>query len=261
MAKPGWGSGAVTWEMALRSWKKTASRPVNLTFSLVQPLVWMLFFGFLLQRYPLSELPPGVSYQSFLVPGICGMTLLFGSSQAGIALIRDYQTGFLERMVRTPARRWELFMGRMLADAVRLVLQAMIVLAMGVIVGAQLRFVPGPLVVATSLAALFAIGLSSLSSVIALRAKAPEAMAAYVHLVNMPLVFTSTVLVPAKQMPEWLMRAAQWNPLSLLVNFAREVLLIGGLPSAWPTLAVLSVVALAFSGLSVTELQRLGGRR
>ena len=86
-------------------------------------------------------------------------------------------------------------------------------------------------------------------------------MAAYVHLVNMPLVFTSTVLVPAKQMPEWLMRAAQWNPLSLLVNFAREVLLMGGLPSAWPTLAVLSVVALAFSGFSVTELQRLGGRR
>ncbi len=34
-------------ETALRTWLKTLRRPVPLTFSFVQPLLWMLIFGFL----------------------------------------------------------------------------------------------------------------------------------------------------------------------------------------------------------------------
>ena len=38
--------GAVCW----RTWLKTARRPVVLAFSFVQPIMWLLFFGFLFHR-------------------------------------------------------------------------------------------------------------------------------------------------------------------------------------------------------------------
>jgi ABC-2 type transport system permease protein len=77
--------GAVCW----RTWLKTARRPVVLTFSFVQPIMWILFFGFLFQRFNVGLVLHGVRYLDFLVPGVCAMTVLFGASQSGIGLIRD----------------------------------------------------------------------------------------------------------------------------------------------------------------------------
>ena len=70
---------AVAW----RSWLTTWRRPVPLAFSLGQPLIWMLFFGFLFQRYRL-DLGSQLAYLDFLAPGVSVMTILFGASQAGI---------------------------------------------------------------------------------------------------------------------------------------------------------------------------------
>ena len=50
-------------------------------------------------------------------------------------------------------------------------------------------------------------------------------MAVLIHLVNLPLLFTSTALVPARQMPDWLATIAAWNPLSLVVDLLRNALL------------------------------------
>ena len=85
-------------ETARRTWSKTLRRPVPLTFSLVQPLFWMLIFGFLFHRFSLGPAYAGLSYLDFLLPGVAAMTVLFGASQAGIELVRDLQTGFAQRM-------------------------------------------------------------------------------------------------------------------------------------------------------------------
>ena len=89
-------------ETVLRTWLKTLRRPVLLTFSLVQPLLWMLIFGFLFQRFALDP-GAGRPYLDFLLPGVCAMTVLFGASPAGIMVVRDLQTGFLQRMALASA--------------------------------------------------------------------------------------------------------------------------------------------------------------
>src|ERR671932_2744080 len=94
-------------ETALRSWLKTIRRPVPLTFSFVQPLFWILIFGFLLHRFTLGPAYAGLSYLDyaglsyldFLLPGICAMTVLFGASKAGIAIVGHPQNGVLQRLV------------------------------------------------------------------------------------------------------------------------------------------------------------------
>lgn len=231
----------VLWEVCLRTWRITLRRPVLLTFSLGQPLIWMLFFGFLFERVHAAG--TGVAYLDFLAPGVSVMTVLFGASQSGIGWIRDLNTGFLPRMLNTPASPAAILAGKILADAVRLLLQAVVVLGLGVALGARLSPAPGALLTATLCLVLFAAAFSSLSCAFALRVPAQETMAAFVHLVNMPLLFTSTALVPRDRMPDWLAVVARWNPLSLTVDAWRNALLSGQTPSPTMKLVPLALTA------------------
>lgn len=241
--------------LASRSWKKIVRRPVTLMFSLVQPLFWMMLFGFLMHRYPL-ELPANVSYLSFILPGICAMTALFGASQAGISHIRDLQTGFLQRILTSPCPMWVFHTSKILADCSRLLLQACAVLLLGLLLGAHVSFAGWPVI--TGILSLFAFGiaLGSLSCVVALRTKRQETMASFVHLINMPIFFTSTALVPHKDMPSWLATLSQWNPLTLAVEDLRNALLFHESASISGNLIPLTAMAIVLAGWAVYELKR-----
>jgi ABC-2 type transport system permease protein len=234
-------------ETTLRSWLKTIRRPVPLTFSFVQPLFWMLIFGFLFHRFTLGSAYAGLSYLDFLLPGICAMTVLFGASQAGIAVVHDLQTGFLQRMVRSTMHPVWILTGKNVAEVTRLLVQAFMVVLLGIALGARLRIDPLALLVALVALALFALAYASLSCWVALETKAQESMAVFVHLVNIPLLFTSTALVPSSQMPTWLETLARWNPLSLVANGLREALVLGQMPDAANLLPLLAISAGLFA--------------
>lgn len=217
-------------QSALRAWRKTLRRPVPLTFSFVQPLFWMLIFGFLFHRFTLGPAYDGFSYLDFLLPGVCAMTVLFGASQAGINVVRDIQIGFLQRMVRSTPAPAAIMAGTATAEITRLLGQACVVALLGVALGSRPDpDIPSLLLAALELA-LFALGYASLSCWIALKTRAQESMAVFVHLVNMPLLFTSTALVPSRQMPPWLETIAAWNPLTLVANALREAMLLHRAP-------------------------------
>jgi ABC-2 type transport system permease protein len=239
-------------ETTLRSWLKTIRRPVPLTFSFVQPLFWMLIFGFLFHRFTLGSAYAGLSYLDFLLPGICAMTVLFGASQAGIAVVHDLQTGFLQRMVRSTMHPVWILTGKIVAEVTRLLLQAFVVVLLGIALGARLRIDPLALLIALVALALFALAYASLSCWVALETKAQESMAVFVHIVNIPLLFTSTALVPASQMPTWLETLARWNPLSLVANTLREALLLGQMPDAANLLPLLAIGTFFFALASRT---------
>lgn len=238
--------------VALRTLRKTWRRPVLLSFSLAQPLVWMLFFGFLFERFKVTGQE---RYLDFLAPGVCGMTVLFGASQSGIGWIRDFQTGFLSRLAAAARGPHPLLAGKIAADVARLVVQALLVLALAFLLGFRPQLSLA-LVPALLLLCLFGAAMSCLSSAFALRARAQEAMAAYVHLCNMPLLFTSTALVPSRQMPEWLASVARFNPLSQAVDAWRAALL-EGVPPGWSeAVPLLLLLALCYAW-AAAELSRL----
>lgn len=242
-------------ETARRTWTKTLRRPVPLTFSFVQPLFWMLIFGFLFHRFTLGPAYAGFTYLDFVLPGICAMTALFGASQSGIAIVRDMQNGFLQRMVRSSAGPGWLLAGMVGADVTRLLAQALVVGLLGVALGARpAPSVAGVAVAAAGLAA-FAAAYAGLSCWIALKSGAQESMAAFVHVVNMPLLFTSTALVPSRQMPEWLEAVARWNPLSLVTDAMREALLFGRVPHV-EYLLPLPAIALIACALAARAMRR-----
>jgi ABC-2 type transport system permease protein len=72
-------------------------------------------------------------------------------------------------------------------------------------------------------------------------------MAVFVHVVNMPLLFTSTALVPTRQMPDWLAGVARWNPLTRVADALREALLFNRAPDAALLLPLIVLAALCFA--------------
>jgi len=252
------GEWDVVRAVAWRTWLITWRRPVHLAFSLGQPLIWILFFGFLFQRYRL-DLPGDLAYLDFLAPGVSVMTVLFGASQVGIGWIRDLQTGFLPRLLNTPARPASILAGKLLADVARLLLQSLAVLVLATALGARLRPSPGALLLALAGLALFAAAFSALSCAVALTVKAQEAMGTYVHLVNMPLLFTSTALVPRRQMPGWLAGLSRWNPLTATVEAWRGALLSGEAP-AWTHLLPLAALSTLLFLVALHQMRRAAAR-
>jgi ABC-2 type transport system permease protein len=243
-------------ETARRSWTKTLRRPVPLTFSFVQPLFWMLIFGFLFHRFALGEPYARLRYLDFLLPGVCAMTVLFGASQAGIELVRDLQTGFAQRMARATDHPGWMLGGKLAADVGRLLAQACVVALLGVALGARLWIDSGAVFVGALGLAAFALAYASLSCWIALRTRAQESMAVFVHVVNMPLLFTSTALVPSRQMPGWLAAVSQWNPLTLVADHLRQGLLFGRLGDTMRMLPPLLVLAALLFALARHAMAR-----
>ena len=247
--------GAVCW----RTWLKAARRPVVLTFSFVQPIMWLLFFGFLFHRFDVGLGLRGVRYLDFLVPVVCAMTVLFGASQSGIGLIRDMQTGFLQRLFDSPANPSMVLGGKLVADVVRLLAQAVVIGLLGLVVGTKLHLTLAGVAAALLVLGLFAITFCSLSCFVAMKTGAPESMATFVHLVNMPLLFTSSALVPARQMPDWLAAISRVNPLTLAVDATRDALLFGEFGSLGvrlTSLAAVGMILLAAAWTTARELRR-----
>jgi ABC-2 type transport system permease protein len=245
--------GAVSW----RTWLKTARRPVVLIFSFVQPIMWLLFFGFLFHRFDVGPGLRGVRYLDFLLPGVCAMTVLFGASQSGIGLIRDMQTGFLQRLFDSPANPGVVLGGKLLTDVARLLAQAVVIGLLGLVVGAKLHLTLAGFVAALLALGLFAIAFCSLSCLVAMKTGAPESMATFVHLVNMPLLFTSTALVPVRQMPDWLAAISRVNPLTLAVDASREALLLGKFGSLSVALMLLTAVGIVLLAAAWTTARGL----
>jgi ABC-2 type transport system permease protein len=239
-----------------RTWSKTVRRPVVLTFSLLQPLMWILFFGFLFQNYRIAHATTEMAYREFLLPGVCGMTVLFGASQAGVELIRDMQTGFLARILSTPADHRVILAGKVAADVTRLLVQALLVCLVGLGLGIRVSPSYGGLLLAAAALTLLAAGVSCISCAVALLTRAPEGMGVFIHLVNMPMLFTSTALAPRREMPAALATLARFNPLSLGVDALRGALMFGHMPSFTQCILPLAAFAILLFALTAMILAR-----
>ena len=238
-----------------RTLRKSQRRPVLFTFSFVQPLWWLLLFGSLFGRALPPEARLGLEYRSFVTPGISLLAVLFGASQAGIGFVRDAQTGMLMRVLHTATSAPQILFAKLAADVARLIVMALAVLLLGVILGAELRPEWSALPIACLTLCAFSALVASASCVVGALAREPEAMGAYVHVVNMPILFTSTALVPTRMLPAWLAWFAHINPLSTAAQAWRGL----WLSSTPPTLAqvgALSLFALAAFCAAVAALAR-----
>ncbi|MDM4762751.1 ABC transporter permease [Galbitalea sp. SE-J8] len=221
---------AQTAQVFARWARGTIRQPWGLGMGLIQPLVWILLFGQVFRS--IGDAIPG-GYLAFLVPGVLMMTVLYTGAWAGTGFIDDIASGVLDQQLTSPIRRSALVVGQLLQQLALMLVQGVIVLAIGLAGGA--RFDGGPLGVLAALGAslLLATLFCCFSTAIALLTRNQIALISISQLIVLPATFLSTAMMPTALQPDWVAAVAAWNPLSWAVDLGRAALAGDPAPDGW----------------------------
>lgn len=222
--------------------------PAYLALTLAQPLVWLLLFGPLFER--LTELPgfESTSYIDHLTPGVVVMTAVMGATWSGTSLVEDMQLGTMNRYLTSSIRRGAIVSGVVAHQAVISVLQSLIVLGVGWLLGA--RFAGGAIGVATVLliSMLIAGFFSAVSCTLAVLLRSNEALIGMSQMLVLPLVFLSSILMAPDLLPDWIATVSAVNPVDWAAEASRSALAPGS--DTTFTAARIGFLALAWLGAS-----------
>ncbi len=210
--------------MTVRHMRNLARQPLYVMFTLVQPVIWLVLFGQLFKN--IVRLPGfgATNYVDFLTPGVVVMTVLFGAGWSGMGIIRDLDLGVMDRFLVSPVSRVALIAGRLIQLGVVAIIQSVLIVVLGLIMGA--RFPGGILgvVVLIVCAVLLSQPVGALSCAMALLARKEETVIGAANFILLPLTFLSSVFMASSLMPTWIRAVERFNPVQWAVDAGRMAL-------------------------------------
>jgi ABC-2 type transport system permease protein len=243
--------------LARRSVVRTARQPANVVFPLVFPLLLLAVNSGGLDS---ATHLPGFPTDSFLafalaIPFIQGA--LFATMNAGTDLARDIQTGFLNRLALTPMRGVALLTGQLGGVLTMGVIQALVYIGVGLLVGVRLESGPLGILVLLAFAILVSVGFGALGAFAALRTGSGEAVQGLFPLFFV-FLFLSSMNMPRNLIEiDWFRFVATVNPVSYLIECVRSLIIIGwdteALALGFSIAAAITVVAVTLASVSLSS--------
>lgn len=201
--------------------------PRLLIFATIQPVMFLLLFNYVFGGAISGSGPAAAAgaYINWLIPGILIQSATFGASQTAVGLTEDLSAGVIDRFRSLPMARSAVLTGRTIADLFRNLWVNILMLMVGFAIG--WRFDQGFLKMgfAVLLVLLFAYAMSWVMACLGLAIKDTEAVQVAGFLPIFPLVFASSVFVPTSSMPSWLQVFADNQPITILANTVRSLML------------------------------------
>ena len=207
--------------------------PQLLVFATIQPLMFLLLFNYVFGGAIEQTIPPaaGGEYINWLLPGLLVQISVFGAGQTALGLTEDLSNGVIDRFRALPMARSAVLSGRTLADLVRNAFVLALLLVVGIAIGFRYQTSFFGLLGGVAIALLFAYSLSWIMATIGLLVRNPEAAQSAVFIPVFPLVFASSVFLPTQTMPDWLRTFADNQPITVVTNSLRGLMLgEGALP-------------------------------
>jgi ABC-2 type transport system permease protein len=184
---------------------------VGLVFGAVQPLLFLVLFGPIFATIGTWET---------LVPGLIIQLGLMSTGMAGFGVVFEKRSGVLERMRVTPASRLALLLGRVLNNAVTLIIQAVLLIAVGYAFG--LRSPLAGVLAGLALVVVLGTSLAALSYAIALTMN-DQLFAPVMSTVVVPLALLSGAFLPMSMAPGWLDAISHVSPFRYVLEALREL--------------------------------------
>jgi ABC-2 type transport system permease protein len=244
---------AHTWYLTGRKLHALVRQPWVLTFSVVQPVIWLFLFGQLFRK--VIDIP-GFGYHGtyldYLVPGVIAMNAMSNNMWAGMTMIEEIERGTLNRFLVSPASRIGIMNATVAEQAVSTTVQSLIIVALGLAGGA--RYHGGAVGVAVMVAASIGVGVvfGALSNAVGMTLRSREAIIGVYTLFMLPLIFLSSAFIQTRLMPGWMQAIASRNPLNWVVQIGRSA--VSAAPD-WGAIGVrcggLLVLAVACVAVSV----------
>ncbi len=196
------------------------------------------------------------SYASFLVPVSVLQGAGFTGAATGVNLARDIEGGWLDRLLVSPAPRWVLLTGMVVAAALRAFIPATAVLVVAFAVGAHWPGLDGLLLAYGMVAATAAVA-ACYAIALALRYKSQSA-APLMQAGMLALILMTTAYAPLHLLEGWLQDIAEVNPMTPVVDAVRQGFLgtVGWTDTWHGIVAVLAMLA-AMAMLSLRGMKRI----
>lgn len=208
--------------MAVRDLRAFFRRPLYVVITLAQPVLWLLLFGKVFA--PVADGAHPDSYVAYLTPGVAAVSALFSSGWSGMNFVVEMEQGTLSRLLVTPVRRGAVIAGRLLHEALAVLMQSTVVLAAALALGVRFSGGPAALAVFVVCVTLVAVMFAALSNTIGLLAGTQDSVIGGVNFLVVPMVFLSTAFIHRDEMPPWMHTVMLANPVNWLVEVGREAL-------------------------------------
>ncbi len=208
----------------------------------LQSVLWVLLFG-----VGMSGLVPaieGTNYMSYILPGIMALSALGGAVGGGIVLLDERLRGIIKEYLAAPIPRLSILLGNAASTATKAMFQAVLMLLVGLLMGARLAGHPAGWLLALLLIAIFALGFSGLALAMAAVSRSIMGYHGMIFLFNLPLLFASNALYPLQVLPTWMQGLVLLNPVTYLIDAVRA-LAFGTAPTLPILLSIAVVTAFA----------------
>lgn len=245
---------AIWYREMLRFWRDKAR--VASTF--VFPLIALFILGYGVAPL-VSEWAAlgGVSYISFIFPGVIGMNIIMTSIMMGTSVVWDREFGFLRGAQVAPVGGLAVLIGKILGGSTIASVQGLLLLVFTRWAGIQLSL---PLVAALiGLALLISLAMTGMGIAVALCIRSVEGYHSIMQFAGIAMVFLGGAFFPVQDVPTWMIWLAIINPASYAIDLLRHItlqfqggevvalnslVLLGHVPSVVEELLVITLIGL-----------------
>ena len=235
--------------LAARTLVQFPRNPILLGFSVMPVLMMYLVFGGLFGG--VSELPgfPTDNYFEYLAPTAVLLTTVPGIGNAAVGLASDFQHGYMYKLLTAPISLGAIVLGRLTGDAVRLGLQAGLVLLLAVALGAHVETgIPGALLMILMGTLLGIVTFGVIAANLALRTKDPAAVQAILPMAFL-LIFLTSAYQTTTQIDSGLLRTiVEANPVEHVLTAMRDLMLTG---YDWGAIGTAFIVILGLGAVGI----------
>lgn len=190
----------------------------RLLSAMVRPLLWLLVIG---AGFGAIQGGDGdASYQSFLVPGVLGLTALFGGILAALSTVYDRESGVMRMLVIAPLQHYWIVLAKTLGATLAAIVQSLLLLMILGALGYLSAGVSIPLFALGLLGTAFAC--ASLGMLVAAWSRGLENYATTMNFVIFPVFFLSGSLYPVQQLPQSLQVVTTLNPYTHGVDLLKH---------------------------------------
>jgi ABC-2 type transport system permease protein len=193
----------------------------RLVSAMVRPLIWLLVIGAGFDAVMRGG--SGGNYQQFMIPGVLGMSMLFGAMLAALSTVYDKESGVMRMLVIAPFPHYWIVIAKLLGAALAAVLQALLLLVILGLLGFLGTMSSWPLLALGIVATSFAC--AAIGMVTAAATRSLDNYAVIMNLVIFPVFFLSGALYPVRQLPPLLAWIATLNPFTYGVDILKHAAL------------------------------------
>lgn len=196
----------------------------------------------------------------FLAPGFMGLVLVTGTlSGLAAAVTREKEQGTMDGVLIAPIPRYTIVAGKIIAQTVRGMVQAHMLLAISMLFfGVK---VYGSVILMLLVMCLGVTSFSGVAIVLTSIAQEQETAMMMMMLLQFPMMFLSGIVFPMEQLPASLQSIGKALPLYYAADGLRKVIVLGAdLAAIWSNVVVLAVYTLATLSIAIPVFQKTMSR-